>query len=223
MQVLEGGYLKEEDTQQTQFEVSLASLRVLRRVITLGGAEVAASFSQIGGTACLVWYLESVAATEDPLPLLALEAVRTIVGALAVGEGDDPEQYLSVDDQLDAMEAGKKKAGGGLFGKKKGPDEVLPPLVKPETPRGYEVIGMDANDIGSVVRSLITLCQTQSLNRNLRFMRCALGFFSYIAAENIPGAETVLFDNSTGLADLLTKTFEEIGASREVVILVRLR
>lgn len=118
--VLEGGYFKEEDTQQTQFEASLTSLRVIRRIITLAGAEVAATFSQIGGTACLVWYLESVAAIPDPLPLLALEAIRTVLGCLAIGQGDDADQYLSLDDQIDAMEVGKKKGGGLFGGKKKG-------------------------------------------------------------------------------------------------------
>lgn len=117
--VLEGAYFKEDDTQQSQFEISITTLRVIRRIVQMGGAEVAAMFSQIGGTSTLVWYLETVASTDDPLPLLALEAIRTLVGCLAIGQGDDPEQYVPLDDQLDAMEIGKKK-GGGLFGRKKG-------------------------------------------------------------------------------------------------------
>lgn len=96
----------------------------------------------------------------------------------------------------------------------------MAPLVRPTTPRGHEVSGLSTENIRSIVRSTLTLAKSENLGRNVRFMRCALGFLMYVAAEDIPGADTVLFENSAGLSDIINNTFEEIGASRDLLMIV---
>lgn len=93
-------------------------------------------------------------------------------------------------------------------------------MERPQTPRGYEVIGLRSDNIQSIVRSLFTLAAVEGLSRNARFMKCVLIYISYVAAENIPGAEMILFENKVNLGGIINKSFEEMGASRELVIMV---
>lgn len=221
--VLEGAYFQETDTQSAQLEVALTTLRVIRRVMIAGGAETAGVLGETGGTATLVWYLESLAAMEDPLVQLALEGIRAILAALALGQGDDPDQYMTIEDTLDMLETGsttpKKKS---WFGRKQAPGESeadVDVLQKPEGPRGYEVISLDVAGLASVTDSVLRLMQVEALQKHLRFMRTALGWMAYLAAENVPGATKLLIEHAEQIGAILRLAFEELGMSPELVLL----
>lgn len=216
--VLEGKYFLEEES-ATQFESSLTALRIVRRMMLTGGAEAVGTFGQQGGDATVVWYLESLAANEDPLPQLALESVRGVVGILSMGQGDDPAGYISIDEMIDTMDVVEKKKGGWFGRKEKEEREVLPPLERPTTPRGHEVIGLDAAAMQSLATSILRLCQSESLHRSVRFTRCAMGFLAYGAAEQIPGADTIVLDNADSVSKFLKAVYEELGANLELTVL----
>lgn len=224
--MLEGDYFQEGSAQNAQLEVALTTLRVIRKIMMAGGAETAGSFGEAGGTATLVWYLECLAGMDDPLPQLALEGIRSILAAIALGQGDDPEAYLDIDETLNLMEqeaaaSGPKKKS--WFGRKTAnadTESELGPLEKPEGPRGYEVISLDADGMAAMMDSVLKLMEFESLQKHLRFMRAALGYVAYLAAENVPGATNRLLEQAEAIGAVLRLAFEELGMNPELVLLV---